>query len=333
MEDTTTGLAAEPEAPPGADAAVAEASATEFVPDHAAELKDDFSNVDDLIAQYRAAAEAEVADDEPAPEVVATTETPAPAPETTASKPAEETPPGEPDPAVVAEYLKQKGFEVKAPAPAPTPFEALTSQFAPLTGTPEQYAEAKAKALAPLPPLPDETLTDQSQYDAQRVAYTNAINERNQAASQLRQFDLARQAADIAVPWAEQRQMGQLGSALSELPAKYGLNPEQAKRVTTPIAMTDAVAAVAEAVEARKDAEWQAKLDARETYWKGQVARAGADKSAENLRRMGAAPQATSAPGAKVTDPFLALFSERGMPSDADIERAKRGELANIDLG
>ncbi len=336
MEDTQVIASTEPEAPPG-DAAVADAVPTgDFVPDHAGELKADFSNVDDLIAQFRAAAEAEVGtettDAEPPTEVVATTETPAPAAEA-APKPAEATPPEQPDPAIVAEYLKSQGFKVEPPAPAPTPFEALTSQFAPLTGTNEQYSEAKAKALAPLPPMPDETLTDQALYDQQRQAYLAAVNERNQAAAQVNRYDLARQAADIAIPWAEQRQMGQLGSALSELPAKYDLTPEQARRVTQPTAMTDVVAAVAEAVQAKTAAEWQAKLDARETYWKGQVARAGADKNAENLRRMGAAPQAAPAPGAKVADPFMALFSERGMPSDAVIERALRGELANIDLG
>jgi hypothetical protein len=347
MEETQGTAAVEPEAPPGAtDAAVATVDAPPIA--EAAALIDvtKFPDFDDpvateaWIAASTEATNAQAAADE-AGETVATTTDPTATAETgqtaaapvsaDAPKPSEPAPSEQPDPAIVAEYLKQQGYKVEAPPPPPTPFQELNERLDPLVGTPELYADVKAKALADLPPLPDETLTDNALYEAQKTAYQTAVAEKRQATEQLRSYDAAREVTGLARAWAEQRQNGILGSALSGLPAQYGLDAARAQRVTQPTAMTDAVAAVVEAVTERLTAEHSAKLAERETYWKGQVAKAGADKSAANLQQMGRAPQAGSVQGGRIATPGPA-WGSTVLPSEEWIQQAASGRFDHVDL-
>ena len=328
MEPDSTGQAPpEAEAPPGAAAAP---PADDPPVDLAAAVADDQSDIDRWIEDARAAVLAEA---ESAEQAEATAETPAAAPSTEPPKPAEtpaaEAPRSQTDidyERVVAEMVA-RGYKVEPPQPAPDPYHQLLAELVADRGTDEEYAAVKAKALAYVPAEP-------ASYDAESVAaHEAAVRERNEAASKLQAYDLGRRVTDRALRFARDRTLGDLGAAFAALPATYDLPPERASRVTSPQTVTDAVSAIVETVTERLEAAHAAKLAERETYWQGEVARAKTDRSAENLRRMGSAPQATAVPGARATgDPFAGLFDPKSGVSDDVIERAKRGELAGIDL-
>lgn len=327
MEEITAGvMAAEPEAPPGDAAAVETPVAVAEAPAPSIDVTTlpDFNDpaaTEAWIAASTAATNAQVeetvveAADPTATEPVAET---AAAP---ASAPADEPKPvAQPDYAAILADLQAKGFKVEPPAPPPDPYEALTAQLAPHVGTPEAYAAAKTLALTPI----EDTDPDWIEKAAARDA----------AAAQVRAFDQSRQVTDVAQSWARQRVMGELGSALELVPTKYALDPARARRVLQPTAMTDAIDAVAEAVTARANAEWQAKYDARERYWEGKVKQAGTDRTAENVRRMGAAPQPGAASGARPAGPGPIWDADptTGLPSEAWIQKAIHGQLAGVDL-
>lgn len=293
-----------------------------FEPDHAAELADDFSNIDALIEQARVAAEAEDPSFEGG------------APDTGPAAPPTPPPPASDDDHTAAiEALKARGYEVSPPAPPPPPpdpYADLNAQLAPLVGTADAYRAARDAALAPLPPLPGDTDPDwQAKFDA----HQQAVTARDQAAAELARYDHARQTAGIGRDWARQRVLGELGTALEGLAAVYGLTPEQAARVKTPQTMSDAVAAVVEA----RDALWQAKVDELTKHWEGQVKRATVDRTSQRLDALGRGPAPASPPAGRPADGTLAaLLSGQARAedlSDEMIARAMRGELSRADLG
>lgn len=327
MEEITAGvMAAEPEAPPGDAAAVETPVAVAEAPAPSIDVTtlpnfDDPAATEAWIAASTAATNAQAEAEETVAE--------APPPETTAevvetaaaplSEP-EPKPAEQPDYAAILADLQAKGFKVEPPAPPPDPYEALTAQLAPHVGTAEAYAAAKTLALTPVEDTDPE--------------WGEKVAARDAAAAQVRAFDQSRQVTDLAQSWAQKRVMGQLGSALELVPTKYGLDPARAQRVLQPTAMTDAIDAVAEAVTARTNAEWQAKYDARERYWEGKVKQAGTDRTAENVRRMGAAPQPGAASGARPAGPGPIWEADptTGLPSEAWIQKAIHGQLAGVDL-
>lgn len=332
MEDEALpGQAAEAEAPPGdqpGDALNVTAQAT-FEADHASELASDFSNIDALIEQARAAALAEAGED--AGETAAAPARPeaAPTPEPAqAETPPSTEKPAEPDYAAILADLAAKGYKVEAPPPPADPYETLVKELADELGTDEAYAETRRKALQFVPAEP-------ASYDAESVARHEAlVRERNEAAATLQRFDSARRLHARALAYARNRALADVGQAFSALPETYQLSPERARRVTEPQSATDAVAAVVEQVTERLEAAHAAKLAERERYWQGEVARARADRAASAVQQLGRAPQPASAPGGRPAgaDPFAGLFDTRGGVSDDVIERAKRGELANLVL-
>ena len=349
MEDEITGSVATPEAPPGdagtdtaaASAAADSPAAESFEPNHAVELKDDLSNIDEWIRADAARINAEAATsdtdtpavaEQPAAPEAATEPAPAVEQPKVAAAPAPPAPQqqtqAEIDEASALAALQAKGYKVEAPAPPPDPYAALTARLAPFVGTAEEYAQTKAAALVPLPPEP-------TAFDAESIAaHEAAVKARNEAAAKLQRFDDARQTTDVAREWARQKVLGELGSALDGLPQTYALPPEKASRVTTPTTMTDAVAAVVETVTDRLNAEWQAKLDAETRKWQGEVARAKADRSVAAHREMGAAPQPSSGPGGRKAGPASIWETVPGtnLPTEAAIQAAIRGDFASIDL-
>lgn len=349
MEETQV-QAAEPEAPPGdgggypapdtgAVTAAEQPPAAEFQPDHAVELKDDLSNIDEWIRAdaeriNAEAAAAESTGESVAADPTATESEPAPAaapvsaeaPKPTAAPPAQTQ--AEIDEAAALAALQAKGYKVEAPPPPPDPYAALTQQLAPYVGTPEEYAQVKAAALASVPAEPPA-------YDPDTLAaHEAAVKARNDAAARLQQMDAAREITDVSRQWARQRVLGELGSALETLPQQYGLPADKAARVTAPTTMTDAVAAVVEAVTDRLNADWQAKLDAEVKRLTGEVARAKADSSMAAHRQMGSAPQPSSGPGGRKAGPIdlYEVDPRTGLPTEAAIQAMIRGDFASIDL-
>lgn len=335
MEEITAGvMAAAPEAPPGDGTAeappapVAEAQPAAAAPIDVTQLPnfDDPAATEAWIAASTAATNAQAEGGETVVEAADPTPT-AEAATIAAAPRSESAEQAQPDYQAVIADLQARGFKVEAPAPPPDPYSALTAELAPIVGTPEAYAQAKAKATAPLPALPADSDPDwQDKMDAHQAA----IAERNAASTQLHQFDAARQTTDLSKRWARQAVLGEIGASLDPIPGKYGLNPEQAARVVTPTALTDAIDAVADAV----NASWQAKYDAREKYWEGRVKQAGTDRTAENVRRMGTAPQVGGRQGAPAgpgpvwdADP-----KNPSLPSEAWIQKAISGQLSGIDL-
>lgn len=302
------------EAPPAEENAAVSVDVEEERP---LELDSSFSNIDQMIEEARVAAEAPSPDDEPVAVADAMTETPAP--ETaTAEAPAPD------DYSKTIADLQERGYKVEAPTPPPDPFETLRNDLAPYVGN-ERYEELKAVAFQSVPAEPPA-------YDADSIAaHEKLVNERNAAAAELRQMDVNRQIHGKSYAWARQQVLGDLSNELAGIPQKYaGVDPA---RVTAPKSMADAVDAVAEAVTTRLNTEWQAKYDQRERFWAGKVKQAEADQSVARHRAIGGAPAATTVPGGRVAgSPLSGLFSEKGLPSDDVIERAKRGELATLDL-
>lgn len=312
-------------APPVVDAVADAPVAESFEARPDLELASDWSNIDQMIEEARAAAEAPAATEEDlkvngelAPD--AGNEVPPPGQSITAAATDIA-----PDPTKTVEELRALGYTVEAPAPPPDPFETLRADLAPYVGN-ERYEQLKAVAFQPIPAEPPA-------YDAESVAaHEKLVSERNAAAAELRQMDVNRQIHGKSYAWARQQVLGELSNELSGLPQKYaGVDPA---RVLTPRSMADAVDAVAEAVTARLNAEWQAKYDQREKFWAGKVKQAEADSSLSRHRAIAGAPAATSVPGGRVapSSPLSGLFGEKGLPSDDVIERAKRGELASLDL-
>lgn len=319
MEEEITGQAA-PEAPPGDGAAevaapVAEAPPAEAAPIDVTQLPD-FSDPEATEAWITAAMNAPVAEDgETVAEAADPTATGEGSDTATAphSEPATETPlPAQPDYQAIIADLQARGFKVEAPAPPPDPYSALTAELAPLVGTPEEYAQAKALALTPI--------------EDNDPDWNDKVTARDAAAARVKQFDQARQTTDLSKRWARQAVLGEIGASLDPVPGKYGLSPEQAARVVTPTALTDAIDAVAEAV----NTSWQAKYDARERYWQGEVKRASTDRTAENVRRMGAAPQAGGRQGAPA--PPGPVWGNSALPDEAWIQKAISGQLGGVDL-
>ncbi len=315
MEETTTAQAIEPEAPPGDTQPVV--AVAPFEADHASELRDDYSNLDAIIEAARAAAEADTGDE---PDVVTAAETPPP---TVPVEPPVVPKPSEPDYAAILADLQAKGYKVEAPAPPPDPYQQLVADLVTERGTDQEYAEVRRQATVKLAAEP-------TAYDAESVSqHETAVRARNEASDKLERMDQARRITDQAIRFGRDRALGEIGSAFSALPETYQLSPVRAQRVTAPQSATDAIAAIVEQVSER----YEAKLAEREKHWQGEVARASSDRSAAAVERMGRAPQATSVPGGKpATGPFSTLLDQQGRVTDDVIERAKRGELAGLNL-
>lgn len=330
MDEETTGQAAAPEAPPGdTGAVVATADPPSFEADYVAELSAADGDIDAMLEAARKAvmAEADAVEETPAdPPSGGTTAAAADVPvsDAAAPPPAEKT--AEPDYAAIAAELAQRGYKVEAPAPPPDPYQQLIGELTSERGSDEQYAEARQQALAYVPAEP-------AAYDADSVSrHEAAIKQRNEAAARLQGYDQARRITDQAIRFGRDRALGQLGAAFAALPETYSLPAEHARRVTEPQSPTDAVAAIVETVTERINADWQAKYAALQTRMEGEVARARTGRLVGDVRAMGRAPQPATAPGGKPASPFSDLFASDGMPDDAMIERAKRGELTGLDL-
>lgn len=340
MEEEATGQAAAPEAPPGeAEAPAPEASAAP-PPIDPTQLPDfaDSDATEAWIAAATAATNAQAEAGEPAAEADPPSETtaeeslprgPSPAAEPAAAARSADAAPGEakadePDPASVAEYLKSKGYKIEAPAPPPDPAQQLLAEVVEFAGTDEQYAAARAAADADIPPPPSDTDPAwQQKYDERN----EAISKRDAALADVRRMNTARTISAKAARIEWDRAMGRLGQAWATLPETYGLSPERAKRVTEPANATDAVAAIVEQVSAT----YEAKLAAQEKHWRGEVARAKGDRSAENVRRMGAAPQPAASTGGRAAMPAPA-WGNTPLPDEAWIQKAIAGDLAGVDL-
>jgi hypothetical protein len=319
MEEITAGVLA-PEAPPGDGAAEAPppvaAEAPPSTPIDVTQLPD-FNDPDATEAWIAASTEATNTQAESGEPVEAATDSPPTASTDNAaltvnaprSEPATETPP---DYQKVLADLQAQGYKVEPPAPPPDPYSLLTAELAPLVGTREEYAQAKTLALTPI----EDTDPD----------WSEKVTARDAAAAQVRAFDTARQTTDLAKRWSRQAVLGEIGVALDPVPAKYGLSPEQAQRVVQPTALTDAIDAVAEALTAKHAAA----MAERETYWQGRVKQASTDRSADAVRRMGAAPQAGSTPGRSAGP--AAPWGASSVPDEAWIQKAISGELAGVDL-
>ena len=196
-------------------------------------------------------------------------------------------------------------------------------------GTNEAYAEVRQKALQYVPAEP-------AAYDADSVARHEAlVRERNEAAATLERFDQARRLHTKALTFARDRALADVGRSFSALPETYQLSPERAQRVLEPQSATDAVAAVVETVTERLNADWQAKYEALEKRMTGEVARARADRTAENVQRMGRAPQPAAGPGGTPARgaPIWAVDPKTGLPTEESIQRAIRGDYEHVDLG
>lgn len=334
MEDETQAATAVVEAPL-TDAAVASTdeqttTAQAVGQDGLPELAPDLSNVDAWLAASEAAINAEAARSESA--VASDPTDTAASPEAAAvpsSGPAVDAPPAAEQPApdytrMVAD-LQARGFKVEPPAPPPDPFAELRNELAPYVGN-ERYEQLQAVALQELPAEP-------AAYDAATVeAHEAKVREVNAAKAELKQMAVNRKIHGASYAWARQQVLADAGAELGGMADKYGADPA---RVQSPKSVADAVDAVAEAVASRKDAEWQAKYDARERYWAGKVKQAQADASVDRHRAIGTAPAASPPPGgAAPIRPGASLFEldSRGLPTEASIQRAIRGDFAHVDL-
>lgn len=336
MEDDGISAATVQEAPPGDSGeqsspvavvdtgaeSVPEAAPADALPD----LKDDYSNIDEWLAaserQVNAAAEAsESAEATPDSPPVEGSDT-APAVATAAApKPDAEVPPA---PALTAEQIeaaKAAGYTVEPPSPPPDPFVELTAALAPYIGQ-ERYDQLKADALQ----IIDDTDPDWTTKDAART----------KAAAELRQMDTMRHVASTQYRWMREQLAREDAGALESLIVKHpsiDRSPLDGKRGLAPI--FDAhERAVTATVSAAKDAEWQARYDARETYWKGQVARAKADKLVSDTGEVARAPQAGTPAGGRAAGPAPLYQTVPGtnLPTEAEIQRMIRGDFAGIDL-
>lgn len=326
--------------PDDAAAAVADAPATAgptLGEDGLPELAPDFSNVD----QWLAAAEARINADAAQAEAAAATEdgvtdavpTATGAAEATAAAPRSD---AAPEPAQATDYtklvadLQARGFKVEPPAPPPDPFAELRNELAPYVGN-ERYEQLKAVALQELPAEPPA-------YDSATVeAHEAKVREVNAAKAELRQMDVNRRIHGSSYAWARQQVLNDAGAELASTADKYGADPARVGAAgTPPKSVIDAVDAVAEAVERRVASEWQAKYDAREKFWQGKVRQAQADASVDRHRAIGTAPQASPPPGGGAASrPGASLFDldpRTGLPTEASIQRAIRGEFAHVDL-
>lgn len=336
MEDETQAAAAavaEQDAP--ADdiaAAAAEPAAQDGLPP----LADDLSNVDAWLAASEAAINAEAASSEPAPaddaDPTATGGAVADAPSSApavadAAKPAE---PATDYTKLVAD-LQARGFKVEPPAPPPDPFAELRNELAPYVGN-ERYEQLKQVALQELPAEPPS-------YDAATLeAHEAKVREVNAAKAELRQMDVNRRIHGTSYAWARQQVLADAGAELSGMADKYGADPARVGAVPgqAPRSVADAVDAVAEAVASRVASEWQAKYDARERYWQGKVRQAQTDASVDRHRAIGTAPSASPPPGggapSRAGASLFDIDPRTGLPTEASIQRAIRGEFAHVDL-
>lgn len=330
MEDETQAAVAVADAgqdapPVDADAVVAE-QASAVGPDGLPALADDFSNAEEWLRASEAAINAAAAqgeqDAESAADPTATAASPEPA---AVPSSAPEQAQAQPDFSKLIEDLQARGFKVEPPAPPPDPFEQLRQELAPFVGQ-ERYEELKAVALKPVPAEP-------AAYDQATVeAHEALVREVNDAKAALAQMDEHRRVHATSYAWARQKVLADAGAELAGMADKYGADRG---RVSQPRSVEDAVDAVAEAVAARKDAEWQAKYDAREKFWQGKVRQAQADASVSRHRDIATAPSPSVPGGAAPASAGRLLFEldpRTGLPTEAAIQRAIRGEFAHVDL-
>ncbi len=298
----------------------------------------DWSNADEVIAYRvklaneeaaRLEAEAPVETD---PSATATDEQPAAAAQPSA--PGAEAAPkpmqAQQDYTALIADLQARGFKVEPPAPPPDPFAELRNELAPYVGD-ERYEQLKQVALKPVPPEP--AAYDQASLDAHEAL----VREVNDAKAELRQMDVNRRIHGASYAWARQKLLNDAGAELSGLAERYpGVDPARVGAVPgqPPKSLSDAVDAVAEAVAAKLNADWQQKYEQRERYWQGKVRQAESDASVARHRALGGAPAATSVPGGRAASPgrLQIPIGPNGIADPAWIQAAIDGKFANLDL-
>lgn len=335
-EAQAPGAVAVEEAPPGGDGASSAAAGAMATTVAAAATDDDEPAYDpvnpdewlawserkiaaDAAREEREAAQA-VLTDPPAGQSSTTTASA----EATADAPPSSSASEPPAPVLTPEQIaaaQAAGYKIEPPAPPPDPFASLVAKLAPFIGD-SAYEQARAEALVVI----EDTDPEWVEKDAKRT----------QAISRMRAIEQNRQIANDTYAWARQQIAHEDASALADLVGRQpGIDRAvlDGRQGLGPI-LKAAEAAAAASASAAKDAEWQAKYDARETYWKGEVARAKADKLVADTGEVARAPQAGAAPGARpgAAGPLYETIPGTNLPTEAAIQRMIRGDFANIDL-